>query len=274
MASSRGLLGLMLVTALSPGAASARSFHGGFSHHHVGFGHGPVVSSRPGIIPFAVGGGAGWWFPGYYSTIGPYGPVTVAPMLAPLVNPVVVVDRGPVGGPMPKFPAPAPAPAAQRARKPDPGKAAQLTTIGDRLFRAHNYKRAEERYEQAIHADPNSAAPRVRLAQIALVRGQYAEAAEEFRKAIAAEPNWLAHAPDIQTIFAEPSDFSRPIAKLESHLLIEPTDRDGWLVLGAELYLTGQTRRASAVFLRLTDRKPDAALAAFLDVANPPPDPK
>ena len=66
------------------------------------------------------------------------------------------------------------------------------------------------------------------------------------------------------------SRFGPKIAKLESRVLSEPGDRDAWLVLGAELFLSGQTRRAADVFLRLTDRKPDGAIAAFLDAASPP----
>jgi tetratricopeptide (TPR) repeat protein len=159
-------------------------------------------------------------------------------------------------------------PVARPARS-DPAKAAQLVTIGDRLFRAGNTKRAAERYEQAARAAPDLAAPRVRLAQVALVRGQFREAADYFREAVAAEPDWLAHARDIQGVYAEPADFHRQIAKLESRVLAEPGDRDAWLVLGAELYLSGQTRRAADVFLRLSDRRPDPALAAFLDATKP-----
>jgi len=142
-------------------------------------------------------------------------------------------------------------------------------TYGDRLFRAGNNRRAQERYEQAARSDPYSAAPRVRLAQLAFVRGQYAEAANQFREALAAEPGWLGKAFDVQSLYAEPGDFAKQIAKLESHLQVEPQDRDAWLVLGAEWYLSGRTEKAADVFLRLTDRKPDATLAAFLEAATP-----
>ena len=142
-------------------------------------------------------------------------------------------------------------------------------TLGDRNFRAGNVHRAAERYTQAISADPNAAAPRVRMAQIALNRGQYAEAANQYREAMVAEPGWLIHAPDIQAIYGEPADFAKQIAKLETHLQADPHDRDAWFVLGAQWYLSGQTRRAADVFLRLTDRKADASLAAFLDAATP-----
>ncbi|MHC5541759.1 tetratricopeptide repeat protein, partial [Singulisphaera rosea] len=115
----------------------------------------------------------------------------------------------------------------------------------------------------------HSAPPRVRLAQCALVRGQYGEAANHFREAQTAEPGWLANAGDIQTIYSEPADFARQIAALESHLQVTPGDRDAWLVLGAQWYLSGRTQKASDVFLRLSDRAADPTLAAFLDATTP-----
>ena len=65
----------------------------------------------------------------------------------------------------------------------DPGRSAQLTTLGDRLFRAGNLKRAEERYLQAIRVARDQATPRVRLSQVAMVRGQYTVAADRLREA-------------------------------------------------------------------------------------------
>jgi tetratricopeptide (TPR) repeat protein len=156
-----------------------------------------------------------------------------------------------------------------KPRKTDPTRSGQLVTIGDRLFRAGNLHRAAERYEQAMNADPAASSPRVRLAQIALVRGNYAEAADRYREAMATEPGWLANAPDDQAIYGEPGDFNKQISKLETHLQAQPGDRDAWFVLGAQWYLSGQTGKAADVFLRLSDRKGDATLAAFLDASTP-----
>jgi tetratricopeptide (TPR) repeat protein len=162
-----------------------------------------------------------------------------------------------------------PMPEAAKPRRPDPARAAQLVTFGDRNFRAGNLHRAAERYAQAQSADPIAAAPRVRMAQVELCRGHYAEAARCYREAMAVEPDWLVHAPDIQAIYGEPADFARHVTRLETHLHAEPGDRDAWFVLGAQMYLSGRTRKAADIFLRLTDRKPDAALSAFLDVSTP-----
>jgi hypothetical protein len=235
-------------------------------------------------IPAAVGGGwAGFGFP-YYQTVGPNGlPISYVPPflvayypggIFPMFGPPPMVFppgwRG-IAGPLPPVgvvPPPA-APELAKPKKADPTRAKQLVTFGDRLFRAGNYHRAAERYEQAVRADLHSAAPRVRLAQIALVRGQFAEAAHQLREAQTAEPGWLTKASDIQSIYAEPGDFAKQIAKLESHLQAQPHDRDAWLVLGAQWFLSGRTEKAADVFLRLTDRQPDATLAAFLDASDP-----
>jgi tetratricopeptide (TPR) repeat protein len=138
------------------------------------------------------------------------------------------------------------------------------------LFRAGNLKKAEERYLQAMRASPDLAGPRVRLAQIALVRGHYADAAKWFRDAETAQPGWIITAPDIQTMYGEPTEFAQHLARLESHLQVHPDDRDAWLVLGAEWFLSGRTTKAADVFKRLDDpnRKSDVALAAFLDASN------
>jgi len=223
----------------------------GGSHHHGSVSHSGL---------FAVGGGWAWY--GWYR---PPVIVVAPPPLTP------AFDRGALlAGPMPAdrmrgIQAQPPA----RAKRPDPARSAQLVTLGDRLFRAGNTRKAEERYEQAVRADPNAAAPHVRLAQLALVRGQYGEAANQLRDAQTAEPTWLIRATDVQALFAEPTDFARHIAKLESHLQANPNDRDAWLVLGAEWFLSGRTRKAADVFVRLSDRQPDPLLSALLDAATP-----
>jgi len=264
-------LGWVLAFELASGVSWAQSHH----HHCIG--------TRGGIagVPGVAGGlGAGTPFP-FYSSIDSngmpfiYAPTPLlVPVFGPGVNPpTTTAAGGGVAGPWPEFlPIPPQVPAAGEAAKPrrsDPTRSGQLVTIGDRLFRAGNLHKAADRYEQAMNADPRAAAPRVRLAQVAVVRGQYSEAANRYREALTSEPGWLINAPDIQAVYGEPSDFARQIARLESHLHTQPNDRDAWLVLGAQWYLSGQSRKASDVFLRLSDRQGDATLAAFLDASTP-----
>jgi hypothetical protein len=284
MTSYRWVLPCILSLGSVVGTASARPpYSAGSGSWH---GAGMVTPAHP---PVAIGSGhhhshggvilvGAPWVWGWT----PYG-------IVPYVPPIVIIAPGgyfPAGPPIPPrmvaqgLGAMRPAPGThvavrQVARgepqpKPDdPARASQYVTLGDRLFRNGNLKRATDRYEQALHANPGAAAPRVRLAQVALVRGQYTEAANRLREAQAAEPGWLLHAPDIQAIYAEPGDFAAPIARLETHLQVQPGDRDAWLVLGAQWYLSGRTRQAADVFNRLTDRQVDPTLTAFLDATTP-----
>lgn len=236
---------------------------GGMMFFNVGMGG----LSGPFTPTFAVG-------PGFFPM--PWGPPMMGPpmgmgmgMGGPMMN------RGPLLPPPPPglLPAAVPIPKRVPARKSDPARSAQLTTIGDRMFRTGNLKRAEERYQQAITAAPELAAPRARLAQVALSRGRYAVAADQLRQAETAQPGWILKAPDIQALYREPGDYARDLAKLETHLQIEPEDRDAWLVLGAQWFLSGRTAKAADVFRRLDDpnRRSDVALEAFLEASNQAP---
>jgi hypothetical protein len=223
---------------------------------------------------FLRGAGFGFGVGGFYYA---YSPIFV---LGPggYMPPPTMMDPG-LAGPGPLLPPPPPGVVAaqlggnlRRAnfKRGDAARAGQLVTIGDRLFRAGNLKKAEERYHQALRTAPDLAAPRVRLAQVALARSNYADAASRLRDAETAEPGWLITAPDIQALYGEPNEFARTISRLEAHLQAHPGDRDAWLVLGAEWFLSGRTAKAADVFKRLNDprRRPDVALAAFLDASN------
>jgi hypothetical protein len=243
------------------GGRGGHGGHGGGMHHGSG-------GAFPGI---GFGFGVGGFFP-VYSPVLFIGPGAFLPPFPPMMPPYM-------GPPGPLLPPPPPGfidmqPAVNvrpaNFKHGDPARAAQLMTLGDRMFRAANLKKAEERYQQAIRTAPDLAAPRVRLAQIALARGNYVEAANRLRDAETAEPGWLVTAPDIQALYGEPSEFARTLGRLETHLQTNPDDRDAWLVLGAQWFLSGRTAKAADVFKRLDDpaRKPDIALAAFLDASN------
>jgi hypothetical protein len=235
-------------------------------------------SGHPGSMHQRFGG-LGFGFPGFgvsgfyypYSPVLFIGPGGFFPPF-PAMMPPVVSQRSPLLPPPPPGMIqadPVVKPPAN-AKRSDAARATQLMTFGDRMFRAGNMKKAEERYQQAVRAAPDLAAPRVRLAQISIARGNFVEAVNRLREAETAEPGWLVTAPDIQAVYGEPSEFGRMIGKIETHLHSNPEDRDAWLVLGAQWFLSGRSAKAADVFKRLDDpsRKPDVALAAFLDASN------
>jgi hypothetical protein len=258
------------VLSMVPGRLVAQ--HGGRTHgpvsHGSHWGGGHFGAHGTGGTVF-VGGGGSFFAVSPILVIGPGGFLPPFAWMGPSFLPA----RAPLMPPPPPgFLAPNGRPAGNQAKaKPaDPARSAQLTTFGDRLFRAGNIKKAEERYFQAMRVAPDLAAPRLRLAQVALARGHFADAAARLREAETAQPGWIINAPDIQAIYGEPTEFARSLARLESYLQAHPDDRDGWLVLGAQLFLSGRTTKAADVFKRLDDpnRKSDVALAAFLDASN------
>ena len=276
---------LVLIWANSGPAQGSHGGHGhqGYVHPTAGFHH-PSAGFNANPSAGFIGAGASNGFiynPGIYLGYGPSGffpfspPLTVVGPggMAPLLAPALPFGGGMGGGlnlPMPPAGMLNPAQPAN-ARRANPARSKELTEIGDRSFRGHNIKRAEEKYLLAAKADPTSPIPHVHLAQVALARGRYTAAADHLRDAVtvAGDGNWLINTPDIQAIFGEPADFARQVAKLETHLQANPNDRDAWFVLGAETYLSGRARQAFDVFQRLTDRRADEALAAFLDASKP-----
>ncbi len=270
----RVILGIgvaILVTMTLPVQAGPGGMHGVSGHGGNGGGNHGAFSghSGPFFVGFGVGGGGFYYAYSPFLVMGPGGFVPPFPAMMPPFMPT----QGPLLPP----PIPGMFVPQRRAnvrpanfRHGDPVRAGQLITLGDRLFRAGNLKKAEDRFQQAARTAPDLAGPRVRLAQVALARGEYAVAANRLRDAETAEPGWIITAPDIQSIYGEPAEFSRSLARLESHLQVHPDDRDAWLVLGAQWFLTGRTAKAADVFKRLNDpnHKPDVALAAFLDASN------
>lgn len=250
-----------------------------------GAGSGEDKGGDPTRVPAAVSSGWGRWWQPYYTVRGtpdgrviptlhlPFGPAPPVVMIAPASRPTLPPPPPGLVRPVPTTPP------TRVVKKADRDRAELLTTYGDRLFRAGNLKRAEERYEQAARLDPFSATPRARLSQVALSRGRYGEAADFLREAETAEPGWIATARDVQSLYSEPADFARHVARLEAHLHKEPLDRDAWLVLGAQWFLSRREGRGADVFRRLDDpnRRPDVALAAFLEAARlrePDPEPQ
>jgi Tetratricopeptide repeat len=243
--------------------------HGGMHHASWHGWHGDHGNGGPQVFSLGAVGYYGGFYGGYAPMLA-IGPGGFVPPVG-WMGPAFVQGPGPLLAP-PPLGMPGIDRNAKRANlKPsDPARSEQLTTLGDRLFRAGNFKRAEERYLQAIRAAADLAKPRFRLAQIAMMRGQYATAATRIREAETAQPGWIVNASDIQALYGEPADFANNLARLETHLQTNPDDRDAWLVLGAEWFLSGRTTKAADVFKRLNDpnRKLDVALAAFLDASN------
>ncbi len=223
----------------------------------------------PTKIPAAVAPGWRWaWYRPYVIVSATPDGGTVSTVHVPYgATPTVVVIQpaGRPAAPAPPrglIPDPVDRRAADRARRAE----SEAIAMGDRMFRAGDHKRAEDRYRRAARLAPSSATPPMRLAQVAVARGRYATAAALLRDAEAAEPGWLAAAKDVMTLYRDPADHARDLDALAEFVRTNPEDRDAALVLGAQLFLIRREAQAADVFRQLDDprHKVDLALAAFL----------
>lgn len=289
---------ILPATALGQHGGHGGGFGGGFGHggygpggfHHGGYGRGGF---GPGGFGGGFGGvffGGGWspfFFPAPFmpaAVVG--GPFMGGPGFAPM-GPQPMFMGSPFASPILPLP---PAPQFQRGFLPGrdfwwgrpaapPAKptvtasakafSADYLARGDRFFRAKDYRRARDRFARSARFDPNSADPLVHEAQIDILQGHYEDAAERIRQALSNDGNWVFNAPDIRAMYLEPGDFDKRIADLEAHVQANPEDRDAWFALGFEKYLSGKSRQASDIFMRLTDRRGDATLFLMLQASTP-----
>ena len=159
-------LGVTILSLLIAGVSRAQHghMHGGGSHH--GQGAGAPLG--------AVGGYPGVYAIPYFATVSPFGGFGYYPVawmggfgnapLGSMLPPPMPIRRPVIATPPPRFVGQEPQGANKPARAPsDPARANQSITVGDRLFRAGNLKKAEERYQQALRAAPDLAAPHLRM---------------------------------------------------------------------------------------------------------------
>lgn len=268
---------MALVLAVVPREVSAGDSPGASAGGTAAVGSGPRLPRHRGFAPRVVYvvGPDGRLYP--YAApvvmlapgvVAPYPPTMVGPMppaSPPSATPTASMTP-PAATPAPVLSLPDLTPAIDRVKlhKAETDRSKRLTTYGDNSFRVRNLGRARQRYQQAAAADPAAAAPRIGLAQVALAEGDFHEAAQRFREALAAEKNYLANAPDVEGLWGEAADFDKALARLETHLQAHPQDRDAWLALGAQWFLSGRVPQSADVFLRLSDRRGDPALTAFL----------
>ena len=173
----RMILGIgvaILVTMTLPVQAGPGGMHGVSGHGGNGGGNHGAFSghSGPFFVGFGVGGGGFYYAYSPFLVMGPGGFVPPFPAMMPPFMPT----QGPLlPPPIPGMFVPQPRANVRPAnfRHGDPVRAGQLITLGDRLFRAGNLKKAEDRFQQAARTAPDLAGPRVRLAQVALARGNY-----------------------------------------------------------------------------------------------------
>ena len=158
--------------------------------------------------------------------------------------------------------------AAERrgAARQDKGRFAERH--GRTQFAAGQYRRAAERFKEALDAEPE-AVRHFLLAQAKFAQKRYAEAAQEVRNGLRAHPDWPGKPFDVRTLYGVEADFVGQLGMLAGEVKANPADADALFLFGYELFAAGRRVQARAVLEAA--RKADAAGAgidSLLDAAK------
>jgi hypothetical protein len=156
-------------------------------------------------------------------------------------------------------------PRLNRAEKTKQARSQQQMEAGVRLFRAGRFSAAAERFQSAAEASAE-ATPYFLLAHARFASRRYAEAVQSLKRGIEINPDWLMLDFDARALYADPELIVTQLAHLAIEVEANPLDRDRLLLLGFELFVTGQTDRARPILeqvARLSNN--DAHVKPFLD---------
>ena len=117
--------------------------------------------------------------------------------------------------------------------------------LGDRAFREGRYGDAVHYYAKAVEFSPDEGILYLILSDALFATGDYHYAAYALRKAAELDPGLFSNVVDKHSFYADPRDFDRQLAVLETYLQDHYVDGDARLVLAAN-YLFGG-RPAAAV---------------------------
>lgn len=129
------------------------------------------------------------------------------------------------------------------------GRAAgQYLTQGDAAFHEGRYRDAVHYYATAIEYSPDEGVLYLILADALFATGDYHYAAYALRRAVELDANILDSVVDKRSFYADPKDFDRQLAVLESYVEDHPIDDDARLLLAAN-YLFGNRPAQAADIL-------------------------
>jgi cytochrome c-type biogenesis protein CcmH/NrfG len=167
-----------------------------------------------------------------------------------------------------------------RAAGPDSAARAsgQYLTLGDQAFRDGRYSDAVHFYAKAVEFAPNEGVLYLVLSDGLFATGDYHYGAYALRKALELDPTLATNAIDKHTFYADPAEFDRQLAVLESYLADHPGDDDARLMLAANYLFGGQPAKAVALLEtpagESAAREPAGALILSAARSAPAPTPR
>ena len=200
--------------------------------------------------------GISWWYPGgyssyysppvYYATVinryydGGYDAGSAAPVAESYDETAAPSAYEPVGEGVAAGQAPYQETDQQRvARLLEPGPdslaraSGQYLTLGDQAFREQRYADSVHFYSKAVEFAPDEGVLYLVLSDGLFATGDYHYGAYALRKALELDPTLVDEPVDKHAFYADPSEFDRQLAVLETFLADHPTDGDARLLLAA-----------------------------------------
>jgi hypothetical protein len=138
--------------------------------------------------------------------------------------------------------------APRRPTLADRAEAARLEGAADRNFRAGQFGRAVERYQQALERAPDNDDAQFKLGAALMAAGQYDAAGQTLRDALHRRPDWPHVAHDLRSLFSDDAAVRRVLAALERESRRLAADPDVPFLRGYLLYFTGERAAAAAIF--------------------------
>jgi len=136
------------------------------------------------------------------------------------------------------------------AVSPDP------LSLGFQYFAQEQYLQAKRYFEQALAASPRDADAYFAYAQALFALGEYRSAADAVRHGLALDPTWPHATVDVRSPYADPSEFTSQLSRLEAYVASHPDNTDARFLLAYNLYFSGQEAQAAQEFSRLAQANP------------------
>lgn len=146
--------------------------------------------------------------------------------------------------------------------------------LGDFYFREGKYDKAAESYLRALAYAPEDASIHFILADALFGMGDYHYAAFIISKALRLDPEMAKAAADKRDFYRDPKEFAKQLETLRKYINKKPYDSAAHLVMGYNLYFSGEPALAKKAFERVLEVSPDNQAARLFLEAMDTPDPE
>lgn len=145
-------------------------------------------------------------------------------------------------------------------------RAKQALLTGTRRFKAGDYRRAADRFADAIKAAPDDATPYFFRAFALFAAGQFPAAVDATKAGLKINADWPLADFDMKQLYGDPADLVPQLANLAAELKANPLDRDRLFLLGFVLFVTDDPGKAQPLLEQAARLEADDThLKSFLD---------